>query len=252
MNVQLHKFTRTQQSGFASYVRTGIIPHLEGLTNNRVHHYRRLVFNVVNDSLQSAFPITYDLLEENEWEELVDNFFGTHACQSYQIWKMPFEFYEYVLNSKTKLEKKYPHLLDLLLFEWSEIEVYMMEDAELSHYNKRGDLLKDVILFNAEHKLLKLGYPVHLKNANEISRSDNGEYYVLLFREPETFKVRFVDLSVYFAWLIEEVKKKSQPLESILDEAEKIFPADKKTLLEKTIPFLNEMFERKFLVGFKK
>ena len=126
MNELLYKETIIQQSRLAMYCRTGDLLPIKGLTDNRVQTYRRLVYNVIDDTLQSAFPLTYDLLTTEEWDEIVNLFFSNHACQSTSVWKMPFEFYQFIENSAGELKEKYKFLAELLLFEWTEIEIYMI------------------------------------------------------------------------------------------------------------------------------
>lgn len=251
MNTQLHEYTRTQQRQLANYVRTGILNKVEGLTENRVHYYRKLVYNVLNDSLQSAFPITYDLLEEDEWKDLVEKFFSSHNCQSNEIWKMPYEFYQFTINRESSLTLKYPHLNDLLLFEWTEIEVYMMEDKAVPQYTSVGNLLNDVLVLNPEFNIIKLKYPVHIKGSKEINQNDLGNYFILVYREPKTFKVKFVNLSIYYDWLIAQLLEGSKPLIDIYEAAEETFKVDKSTLKRNSYQFITDMANNKFILGFK-
>ena len=252
MNNLLHKDTYNQQSNLAHYCRTGELLPIKGLTDNRVHHYRRLVYNVIDDTLQSAFPLTLDLLSDEEWNDLVNTFFSSHECKSNSIWQMPFEFYQFVEQSELELKSKYVFLEELLLFEWTEIEVYMMEDKTFPAARINGAWLDDLISFNPEFKLLQLNYPVHLKNPNEISEDDAKEYYVLIFREPNTGKVQFIDLSFFFARLIEKLNGSDETLIDLLTDAEKIFGIGKEILINNTLPFLDELREKQFIVGFRK
>lgn len=252
MNNLLYKDTYNQQSNLAHYCRTGELLPIKGLTENRVHHYRRLVYNVIDDTLQSAFPLTVDLLSEEDWNALVDTFFSSHKCQSTSLWQLPFEFYQFVEQTEPELKSEYIFLEELLLFEWSEIEVYMMEDKVFPAVRSTGDWANDVISLNPEFKLLQLSYPAHLKNPNEIMEADQREYYVLIFREPESGKVQFIDLSFFFAWLIEKINGEKKTLGNILLEAEKIFGAEKEILLNNTLPFLEELKQKQFILGFEK
>ena len=252
MNNLLHKDTYNQQSNLAHYCRTGELLPIKGLTDNRVHHYRRLVYNVIDDTLQSAFPLTVDLLSKEEWNGLVNTFFNSHECKSTSIWQMPFEFYQFVERSELELKSKYVLLEELLLFEWTEIEVYMMEDKTFPAARINGDWLNDSISFNPEFKLLQLNYPVHLKNPNEISKDDAREHYVLIFRKPDTGKVQFIDLSFFFAWLIEKLNGSDETLNDLLTDAEKIFLIEKEILLNNTLPFLEDLKQKQFILGFRK
>jgi len=124
----LSQYTETQQNNFAKFCRTNELQSIDGLTENRIHHYRRLIYGVIDDSLRSAFPLTENLLTADEWKFLVDEFKAKHNSQSPQIWQMPYEFYQFIDTNAFEAKIKYPHLIDLLLFEWKEIELYMMED----------------------------------------------------------------------------------------------------------------------------
>ena len=92
----INKDTYAIQSGLASYCRTNEEPNLPGVTKGRIQQYRRLVYNVIDDTFEGAFPITRKLLNDEEWHDLVNTFFINHACQTPSVWKLPFEFYEYV------------------------------------------------------------------------------------------------------------------------------------------------------------
>ena len=75
---QLNKDTRHYQASLADYCRTGDYQAIPGVKTAHVHQYRRLVYNVVDDMLQSAYPLTRGLLTEEEWNELVQEFFSGH------------------------------------------------------------------------------------------------------------------------------------------------------------------------------
>lgn len=252
MSELLREDTRIQQSRLANYCRTGDLLQIKGLTDNRVQNYRRLVYNVINDTLQSAYPLTYDLLNEDEWNEMVDIFFSNHACQSAAVWKMPFEFYRFIESDANNLKEKYPFLTELLLFEWMEIELYMMEDKIFPHTKAEGEWEKDIIEFNPEFKLLQLSYPVHLKKPNRLNDENKAEYYLLIFREQENGKIQFINLSIFFAWLIEKINAKAKPVQSILKEAENILGVGYQTLLSNTLPFLEELRAKQFIIGFRR
>lgn len=251
MNNPLREDTYRQQSNLAYYCRTGSLRKIDGVDHDRVINYRRLVYNVIDDTLRSAFPLTLSMLTDDEWDNLVNYFFSTHECRAYSVWKTAYEFYEFVNENEPGLKEKYPWLPGLLFFEWIEIEIFMMEDLEYPHSKKTGDWENSVIAFNPEHKILGFEFPVHLKKPSEINLEDKGNYFVLVFREKDSGRVQFVDLSVYFAWLIETLNENRIPLESALAEAAKIFGADYDTLINNTIPFLEELKIKNFITGFR-
>ncbi|MEZ5146265.1 MAG: putative DNA-binding domain-containing protein [Bacteroidales bacterium] len=88
----LKEFTQKQQSELASYCRTNELADDLQVRKERVHHYRRLVFNVINDSLQSAFPLALNLIGENEWTQLAHHFFLTINPNHRKFGKCPVNF----------------------------------------------------------------------------------------------------------------------------------------------------------------
>lgn len=74
------------QSLLADYCRTGIRPEITG-TNKNITRYRELVYNVVFDTLENAYPIAFQFIGEEKWHELVHDFFSNHKAQTPQVWK---------------------------------------------------------------------------------------------------------------------------------------------------------------------
>ena len=205
--------TKTQQyqTNLATFCRTGNYEAIPGVIEKNVHHYRRLVFNNVIDSISSAFPLTKKLIGKKKWKKLVNRFFSSHNIQSPQIWYMPKEFMEYVLKFETELIAKYAFLGDLLLFEWLEIEVFMMMDIPLNFQNK-----KNLYYLNPEIRLIKVSYPIHLKNANLITKQDLGNYFISIHRNKESGVVEFTNLTIPFVDVLENLMVKPLPKTEIL------------------------------------
>lgn len=207
--------TYRNQSALASYCRTGTLETIPGINVENIGHYRRLVFNVVDDMLQSAFPLSHKLLKAKEWQMLVHDFFSSHACQSPQVWYMPREFYTYLEQTSPQLLDKYPMLLELLWFEWLEVELFMMEDREVS-YQPEGDPAKDKLVLNPEIHFQHFKFPVHLKKAKKIVPTDEGDYYLCIHRVPESGDVRFTDLSPAFVRLLELLSETPQTANTLI------------------------------------
>ncbi len=242
--------TYKQQSDLAKYCRTNSYTKTLLVRTDRVHHYRRLVYNIIDDSLLAAFPLLYNLLTSEQWNNLVNDFFATHSCQSTQVWKMPGEFYDFVKSNDLQLKTIYPHLVDLAYFEWIEVEMFMMEDMEYPLFKTDGDWVKDKIAVNPEFRLLQLNYPVHIKNSQFITVAEKGQYFLLVFREKESGKVQFMDISAMYALIIENIIK-GLTFYEILKELKGYLKFDNTDLmLKQLIPFFNMLKKKGFLIGF--
>jgi len=242
--------TKDEQSNLAEYTRTGIEPKLTNITPGRLHHYRRLIFNTVKGSLSTAYPLARKLLTKDEWHGLVEDFFANFKSEEPQIWKMPVLLYEYVKATNHALKEKYPLLTDLLLFEWLEIEVFVMEDIELEEANTAGNWLTDIIMLNPHHKLNVLDWPVHKKKAADITTEDLKKYFLLTFRHPEKLTVNFHNLAPYHAFLVEQLAKQEYTLEEIVTAATEIFNNPFESLIQNATQFLTGMQEKGFIHGF--
>ncbi len=89
--------------------------------------------------------------------------------------------------------------------EWLEVELFMMEDITVSFENDPENNPGKLVI-NPEHRLVHFRYPVHLKKASDIKNSDKGHYFLIMHREPESGKVLFMDISIFFARLIENLQ----------------------------------------------
>jgi uncharacterized protein len=250
MQLPLSK-THHYQSALAGYCRTGKYEPIPGVRSRHVVHYRRLVYNVVEDMLQSAFPLTHHLLSKKEWTTLIDEFFSHHPCQSPQVWYMPKELYLYIAGHEHPLLIKYPFLKELLLFEWMETELFMMDDKPVS-YNSTGDLLSDWLILNPEHQLQYFQYPVHLKKAKQITIADKGDNYLVMFRDPETGRVQFMNISPALVRMVELLKEAPMNMETLTDrvgqELQVQITPDVSGMIRQ---FLTEALKNRLIIGFK-
>lgn len=248
--MKLQKETHNIQEQLGKFCKTGKEVQLPGVTEGRLKHYRRLVYNVVKGAMDQAYPIASSALGDEQWDRLVDDFFANHQAKSAQIWKLPYEFYEYHHANHTALSLNTPWLNDLLWFEWSEIEVYSMPDRDPLPYTKDGDALHDIIRLNPEYEILQLDYPVHHQSLQGIEKK-KGTYYVLLFREPETGNVRFMALSVLHAFILMKISEEAIAINDFKGEIASIASVESEKYLDTYLrDFIGDLMEKKMVFGF--
>ena len=240
--------THKYQSDLAQFCRTGDYISIPGVKEKTVGRYRNLIYSIIDDSLQSAFPLTFNLLEKQEWDKMVDDFFSSHACQSPFVWKMPKELLSYLEESEYSLLQKYPQLKDLLLLEWYEVEIYMMEDKEPEAHSTTGTLSTDKLVLNLELAIIPLTYPVHLKNASNITDEDTGQYFVSLHREPKSGKVQFTDIKYPHVELLEKLGNENAVFSTLLKIFQKYASEEDATIA--LTQFLKASLESELILGF--
>lgn len=244
--IQTHKM----QSRLASFCRSGENPGLKGLREGRLKYYRRLVFNNVNGSLKSAYPLTHNFLSEEKWLSVVRDFFREHSCESPQIWQMPGEFLNWLTETDDPLLKEYEFLPELLLMEWLEVELFMMEDIECE-YSTEQNAQRDKLLINPEHRLLAFNYPVHLKNAAEITEADKGNYYLLMHRHPSNGSIVFTDVSVFFAAMMQYLSKENSNKKNLINKSCAVFKLElNDEILMRSNEFIGKALSTQLILGF--
>lgn len=214
------EFNHKQQS-FVDYVR-GRTPQCDNplVTAQRAAVYKRLVSKILYGSLENAFPIAKKSLGQNEWQNLISQFVAEHRFSHPEIWRMPSELSTW-LAGKTTWQERYPYLLDLLSFEWIEIEVFMMEDrAPQVIETAQGSLS-----VNREYVYAAFQYPVYRIPAEELMRSAPAaaqgtidRYWLLAYRHPQTRSVHFVELSQDYLNIFIEIAEKGTEFYQAFDK----------------------------------
>lgn len=249
--MKLHKETIQIQHLLGQYVRDGIERKIPGVHPDRIKHYRRLVNNVVTDTMNTAFPISRAAVGPDVWTSLVDEFFTREDPGVPQLWKLPFEFYRFHLTRNTGKAIKHPYLSDLLYFEWMEIEVHVMPDREIPDFRNEGDLLKDILVVNPEYEIIQLQYPVHRYSA-KLSPEHKGNYYILIYRMPDSGNVHFMDLSELHLYLLDHIVEREIPLDAIKREIALAAGIESETYLDEALnQLMAEWLQKRLILGFR-
>jgi len=188
------------QQQLATYCRTGKAVEIQGTKPHRLPQYRRLVFTIIVDSLQQAYPITYDLLGDELFRGTVSHFFSTHSCTENEVWKMPHDFLLYAYDQKLAEKLNIPYLIELIELEWTEIEIFGMPDVAIT-YPVVSSIWHDQLPINPYLKILNFNYPIH-KLRKKKNLVNKGNYFVLCYRDLDTLKVQFLEITSLGAVLL--------------------------------------------------
>jgi hypothetical protein len=250
--MKLHDDTARIQDLLGDYCRTGEGEEIPGVTPGRLKHYRRLVYNVIRDTMDRAFPITAAALGEEQWELLIRDFFSNGFPQTPQVWKLPLEFYNYHQSKETGTRIQKPYLEDLLYFEWIEIEVHTMPDRTFPDYVSQGNMFTDILAFNPEFEIIQLEYPVHMYPAHE-TEERKGEYFILVFREPESGKVHFLDLSAIHTYILSLLMEEGRPLNQLKGTIAQTAGIESLKYLDDALEkFIGDLLQKQLILGYLK
>jgi len=246
----LREEIKNYQSQLADYCRTGVYTPLPGVKEQHVHHYRRLVYNIIDDSLESSFPLMVNLILPKEWKKLVHEFFENHKCEHYQVWQMPRELIVYLHETNHDLLKRYPCLENLMQFEWVECELYMMADIPCKYAVDETLNWEKPLVLNPEMILELVHYPVHLKNAKYISLTDKGSYFYAGHRHPITGKVIFTNVSPALVRIIENLSIAPRLFVDVAEEVCNELQIEFNAEAEKGLKaFIEKAFESQLILG---
>ena len=245
------KKTYIDEQKLVDWVRTGNPVNITVTRRDGLKQYRRLFRNNIHNTLVQSFPIAFEVLSKEEWNQLVDDFFALGQVTDGRVWLMAEKFYEFAVENKYAESFDKPWLNNLLLFEWVEIEVHTMNDIPKEHLLHSGDSLNDVIEINPEYRLINLEYPVHLYAASQTAQK-KGSYFLLVYRDPESFKVKFSNLHPLAVVVFEKIRTERKSLQQIIDEMDSLqeIPIGDTQKLELQ-SFVKLMLDEKAFLGYK-
>lgn len=112
---------KAKQAEFAAYIRDPAhVPAPADVDPQRMAMYRELFFNNINGFLSSNFPVLHAILSESQWQELAQDFFARHHCQTPHFSEIAEEFLDYLQNER-RAEGDLPFMLELAHYEWVEM-----------------------------------------------------------------------------------------------------------------------------------
>lgn len=209
--------TRTIQLELVEYCRMNNDGDILGTRHDRLHNYRRLIYTIYWEALADAYPIAKSILTDENWNTLVDDFISNNPCQEPQLFRMPFALIDFVVKNNYSEKLNLPYIVDLLRFEWIEIEVHAMKDVPEVALKKDINDLTGYLIFNPYMRLIQLNYAIHKLKTDDITTL-NGTYHLLVYRQ-ENGTVQYLELNSFTASLVEQLCLNSAELtfEEILD-----------------------------------
>lgn len=244
----LKSSTKHLQEEFARFCRDGAWREIEGARPERLPKYRQLIFNIVRDALSTAYPIAVKYLGDEKWRQLCHEFFSNHGCSDPQVWRMPQELIGYVQENEAWLEE-FPALVDLLRFEWQEIELFMMPDRELPPHNHSAPKLDEIPVIETEMQALVLQYPVHKMQPSDLNQAQPGTYISLAWRSRIDGIVHFKSISAFYALCLEYASEGSTLRSAGMKAALAVGLSDSESWQTELMRFMDSLHQSELIFG---
>jgi hypothetical protein len=152
---------KAKQLEFAAYIRNpDSNPIPLGIKKKRMQMYRQLFFNNIEGFLAGNFPVLRQILSDDQWFALAQDFFAKHHSTTPYFSEIPEEFLEYLQYERQNPEDL-PFLLELAHYEWVEMALSIAKDDILENDADLVNILHKTIQVSPVAWPLVYRYPVH-------------------------------------------------------------------------------------------
>ncbi|MDD5276352.1 MAG: putative DNA-binding domain-containing protein [Methylovulum sp.] len=184
-----------KQREFAAYIRDPYHnPAPTDANVQRMAMYRELFFNNINSFLSSNFPVLHAILDDQQWFELVQDFFARHPCKSPYFSEIPEEFLDFLQNERDNAADL-PFMLELAHYEWVEMALSIAREELVANQEIGTDLLERRIRLSPLAWPLAYQYPVHkIAPAFLPTVAPAQPTFLIVYRDPQD-DVNFLEIT---------------------------------------------------------
>ncbi len=174
----------------------------------RMAVYRELFFNNVEGFLSNTFPVLKSLLHENDWLDLVQDYFCKNRSDSPYFSSIPEQFIEYLNTDRTGNADDFPFMQELAHYEWIEM-VLELAEGEAHQPNSiisEDDLLSSIVRVSDLAYPLAYGFPVHKIGSEYLPDTcPENPTYLVVYRDHDD-QVKFMEINAVTYALIEIIE----------------------------------------------
>ena len=209
------------QQDFSQHIRTQESKEsLSDIEDRRLGIYRELFFNNVEGFAAGAFPVLKELFSEEQWLELVRDFFIKHSCSSPYFLEISEEFLAYIETSELAFLPDFAY--QLAHWEWMELYADVYEEQTEAFYSAElsgsGSDLESTCFTKAETTWpAAYDYPVH-KISKDFMPNEKQNSFFIVYRNPE-LEVGFLEINPLSYVLFEQITENpAKTLKEILSD----------------------------------
>lgn len=238
---------------------------LKSLSHERLSLYEELLFAGVESTLVSLFPFCRRLFKRQEWYDLVEYYRREYPNPSYQLYRCAEGFPAFIAKQSECLQR-YPFLTELAEYEWQEVLLLNAKNpdlpANLASALPEGEAALSTLqpFWNPVSILLHFEYPIPAIITQIQSFEEAPTAFtvtpeatdVLLYREPDTCKVRFFQFNALTAVLF-QVSKQEPNYQQVFETLQKTTPSlasiPLSTVISEGLKLMSHCYHEKLLLG---
>lgn len=191
----------TTQRQFCDWIRDPELELPQNFAAHRMQVYRDLLFNNVCSFINLVFPVARSILPEQQWQQLLAEFFQKSQCQSPLYNDISLQFREYLTEQQHPILQQYPWLAELLQYEWLELYLDTVEiESPTLTKDKNWQLITQVWI-------LAYQYPVYnWTTTTRLEQVEHAPSAIMVWRD-DLDQVCVEPLSPLFAMLLEQLNQ---------------------------------------------
>lgn len=238
---------------------------LSSVPLERLETYRKHVSIGLLGGIESAFPVLRSLVSQDEWNGLLNEFYLKRLTRS-PIARQVFREFSNFLQKKYRgpLLKRLPYLKELAEYENLDIRILYDVDRPVAgplvtdwHAAAKTpeELLGLVPVLNPHHALRVYRWPVHriCKGFSTTKQVKPGRVALLVYRDPETLSVRFLESNPLVADLVGRMAKGGKTVGALLEDLlKKHKPGDPAAFVREGIGAIDVLKDKGVVLGFRK
>lgn len=250
---ELPRFKQAQYE-FAAHIRDPKLnPRPVDVEERRMNIYNELFFNNVEDFIATTYPVLKEITPEDEWDNMMRDYFSHHLSHTPLFPEMPREFLKYLENERDNPNDP-PFIKELAHYEWIELALMTSDLDETISWNKidqDGELLNNQPVMSPLAWPLMYQYPVQHISADFIPEAPSEQpVYLLIYRDKKD-KVHFITLNPVTALLLQLITEENnlttkQMLENI---AHQLNHPDPNIVIEGGLQIMQDLKDRNVILG---
>ena len=244
-----------KQYEFAAHIRNPEKnPCPADVEQRRMNIYNELFYNNVEGFMSNTFPVLRSLYKDNDWHQLIRDYFEYHKAHTPLFPELPREFLKYLESEREPQESDFPFLNELAHYEWVELALSVSDkSATDEEINSSGDLLTGIPVLSALAWALSYHYPVH-QISEEFIPEQPGESptFIIAYRDSDD-EIHFMEINPVTAHLVQLISENSeqagqQLLEQIADELPQL---DRNAIINGGLGTLKDLHNKNIILGTK-
>lgn len=218
--------------------------------------YRRLVRGVLLDTLENCFPILRGVLPREDWDRLTAEFLERAPPTTPVVRDVPEHFVRFLEQHPQALETRFPYLRELAAYEQAEIAADFAPEAEPAPLPRLPETFEESArlhpVLNPALRLRAYEWPVHRigPSLSDPDAMEAGPHCLALYREPDTARTRFLELSPESFVLLERLAGAGRSYREAIAATARYFDLeDPAALAAEVRPLLEDFLARGILLG---